>query len=484
MDYLIVQPSKPPNPNLREEHVMKKEPVNYVEGRVVVADYSQIKKDFSNVYFKGSPLATTSNEIINEWLIYNACILTSRNIASSLYVPEPTTDEVLRPTIVSHKRPLAYRPPNYGRAVVIDVTGEYTNKMGTSEDLSTIKGLIDIKGVGMNPVWKYNRKTRLYKKMDRGPKPHAYQTGTMSLKNAVYEFFIEQIVRIILTHSKYMIMNGVDTIRSYAVIDLGLYVKESDEVYRAGLYLRQPHVRSLNEQGEIVNLQTSKKIQSEFAWYGISTFHYENIRDKRTLEVILDVQATNDIADISTTFEKYIDNTRHNTFKYSPGHMIYIFDFTHYSIIGKQLTELILGERFVPFISTTWNNCNIIPVNIEPNKDTIMHQARETTLHHIDRLIKSSFIKEKDRSVMFTIINFKNLQKYALGYSRTMFYDIINSEKQETVESQSNMFKILNQVYNKVHISSDQCNTGVTNECCKEYKYYIEYDDYFTSIGL
>ena len=165
--------------------------------RVAIADYALIRKDFP-------ALRTLSNEAIDNWLMEQVGYISK----------DHTGDSKVNTVIetVEGKSREAFRPPEYGRALVYEV--EFEGKQ---------LGVIDVKGAGgINPS-------------------HAsHKSGTMTLGESFREFSYEKMISSVVDHSG--IENKV--VGAYAVIAPGFDVIHPDgSTSPAGFYLRQGHKR-------------------------------------------------------------------------------------------------------------------------------------------------------------------------------------------------------------------------------------------------
>jgi hypothetical protein len=191
------------------------------KARIAIMDYDLLRLDFPS-------LNNMTNYQIDRWILDQVA-----------YISKPQAQQ----TIVNTPIPLngdtrkAYRPPEYGRAIVFEIKdpdGKYL-------------GLIDAKGTGsLHPG-----------QVDHG-------NGLATLGEAIREYNYENLIRGVLIDA------GVPnrTVGSYGVIDAGFDVIHADgSTSRAGIYLRQAHSRP-SKNGW---LSPSKREQLEMLFwkYGI-----------------------------------------------------------------------------------------------------------------------------------------------------------------------------------------------------------------------
>lgn len=166
--------------------------------RVVLVDYPLIRRDFPE-------LSSAKQKDIDAWLLKYSGFVAKTQVEQGL--KENTNTKI----IVSDQEMTAYRPPKYGRALVI----------------KTESGLLDIKGAGAI-----------------SPKIGGHSNGLGVLSEMIREFMFEKLVHEILSNEQ----EG-DTIQSYAVIDLGFSANVLGKgMLPAAQILRQAHVREIHQQ--------------------------------------------------------------------------------------------------------------------------------------------------------------------------------------------------------------------------------------------
>lgn len=187
--------------------------------RVIFADYDLLKKDFPELRAKNSLE-------IDQWLLENTAFISK---------PQAAQERVNTKISTTTEERAAFRPKDYGRAIVF--------KAGDS-------GLIDAKGAGS-----------LF------PGDWDHSNGLASLGEAIREYLYERLVNKIFKHSN----SGFETVRNYAVIDLGFDIKSRNgSTSRAGMVLRQAHERSTGKFSLIEN-KRALKIEKLLRRYGVTS---------------------------------------------------------------------------------------------------------------------------------------------------------------------------------------------------------------------
>lgn len=172
------------------------EPVLRVEGaRVVLANYELLQEDFPE-------LRGLSRKIIDQWLIRNAALVSRVQAAQS----------EVNSTIATNGTSTAYRPPLYGRALVVPVEGAH--------------GLLDLKGTGVAP--------------GRKATPAAHSNGLLSLGEALANVALRELIELIFRSAP----TQFRTVPEYGVLDLGYDVCGLIGVPTpAGMQVRRAHCR-------------------------------------------------------------------------------------------------------------------------------------------------------------------------------------------------------------------------------------------------
>ena len=158
------------------------EVVRVKNAEIVLVDYDLVRKDFPSMAHK-------SNDEIDRWILDQVAYISRPQAAQSIVnTPIETADEVRQ----------AWRPPEYGRALVYDMI---------DPDSGEKVGLMDAKGVGsLNP----------------GQRDHG--NGIATLGEAIREYLYEGMMRNVLNDAD--VPNQI--VGSYAVIDAGFDLKHAD----------------------------------------------------------------------------------------------------------------------------------------------------------------------------------------------------------------------------------------------------------------
>ena len=223
----------------------KKERVQQVVGaKVVYANYPLLMHDFPQLseasLSKKLPYLNNLSvidrkakiqELINQWVLKHSAYISTAQTAHK---------KVNTPIRTGPLQTQAYRPTNYGRALVFSI--EETNKnlgidAGLGESLSD-KGLIDVKGVGVAP--------------NVIPKIAVHGNGLINLSECFEALMMEQIIHRIFKQ-EYV---RHETLPFYAIVDLGfegIYPTrkwtedelEKETYQPVGLLLRRAHNRQV-----------------------------------------------------------------------------------------------------------------------------------------------------------------------------------------------------------------------------------------------
>lgn len=199
--------------------------VKRLEGaRILYVDYELVRRDFPSV-------AHLSNPEIDDWLLKNTAHM------SSTQVNQSNANDTIK---VTSERRTAFRPEDYGRALIFRAENEQGAGIG----------YIDAKGVGAV-----------------NPRPGDHSDGLMTLGEAIREFTYEKMVNRIFIHEG----SGLKTVGSYAVIDGGYAVKHADgSASPGGIILRQAHARAPGPSSTLSNEQTLR-VEKILRKYGITS---------------------------------------------------------------------------------------------------------------------------------------------------------------------------------------------------------------------
>lgn len=192
--------------------------------RVVCANYDAIVRDFPHIFGPDAqypeksvdcvtctPAKRPCPSAINAWLVRNAGVV-SRQQA------EPNTVNSSISHVQSER--VAYRPPGYGRALVVPVD---------SPAVPGTAGFLDLKGAGVAP--------------GRTPSQSLYSNGLEYLGYAIADFFYGWLIDSIFART----FPDYGTVPVYAVIDLGFDIVDGwHGTGAAGLHVRRAHTRPVD----------------------------------------------------------------------------------------------------------------------------------------------------------------------------------------------------------------------------------------------
>jgi len=180
------------DPHIRPESMLR------VDGaRVVFADYELLQRDFPQLRGATAPA-------IDAWLLRNAAVISE---------PQAKQSNVNTPIRTTGGRVTAFRPPLYGRAVVVAVQ-------------DSPEGLLDVKGSGVAPALR--------------PVNQAHANGLLALGEALANIVFREVMELIFRRAG----TGFVTVPEYAVIDLGFDVRDLfGPATPACIQVRQAHRR-------------------------------------------------------------------------------------------------------------------------------------------------------------------------------------------------------------------------------------------------
>ena len=190
--------------------------------KVVCANYHAIVHDFPQIYsdearrknpLPGCASCASSGKMctkaIDAWLIRNAAFISKQQT-----LPNPVNSLI---QIDGNSLRRAYRPPDYGRAVVVPI--DTPAQAGEA-------GYLDLKGVGVAP--------------GKLPSHEPHSSGLEYLGNAIVDFFYGWLVDTIFAR----VCPGYHVLPVYAVLDLGFdIVGGGYGVAPAGMHVRRAHSR-------------------------------------------------------------------------------------------------------------------------------------------------------------------------------------------------------------------------------------------------
>ena len=217
--------------------------------RVLSADYDLIRRDFPGVQ-------KMSEREIDDWLLKHFAVLSQDQI--EVGAQRGVNSEIL--VNRSHFRP-AIRPPNYGRALVLELEEG---------------GMMEVKGAGG---------------LASAISTRSHRSGLMETSEAIREMAYSKLVNRALHHSG----SAFRAIDAYAVIDYGFQVKSAvDGTFQpAGAILRQAHFRDI-KQAEQLDRKTARRIERSLREYGITTAYKKSpaILEEPKIYDILNVQGS------------------------------------------------------------------------------------------------------------------------------------------------------------------------------------------------
>jgi hypothetical protein len=213
-------------PNLASEEMR-----HVSSARVVLADYELIQHDFPHLrpaslvsrHRRLIPLTDAERQqefrgIIDDWLLASAAYMSDTQCRQNDFNSEIPVDQGAT----------GYRPPTYGRALVVPVQATKDPRQPDVEaPYSTMPGLLDIKGAGAGP----------------GKKQTSEFNGLEYLACALNEYVIKRAVDAIFERE----VPTMWTVPVYAVLDLGFEVREGHlGSGPAGMHVRRAHRRVLH----------------------------------------------------------------------------------------------------------------------------------------------------------------------------------------------------------------------------------------------
>ena len=239
----------------KKSHTMK----SVTGASIVIADYDLIRTDIE--YFKGM-----TNEDIDKQLLETLGVISSENANYEDLIYKDVDTSTFKK--IENKKYNYYRPLGYGRAVVFhykdsDIKKDYfmdAKGVGVGRHYTIAYGS-DNSGESADIVLK-NKKIDINK---------SHSDGTMTMSDALREYYNERAVRKILENSSYARFLKLATVKSYAIINLGMMTHNGDN---AAIYIRQSFNRKIN----LYSPDESIHIQSILSWFGMSTYNIGGVR--------------------------------------------------------------------------------------------------------------------------------------------------------------------------------------------------------------
>ena len=225
--------------DLYGKELNREKAVHVPNARVVIANYTALCRDFpylgSEKFLKVYSTDACSlcqrdgllcTNAIDKWLVENAAIVSLRQTTANTVNSQ-----------IEHAAALkyAYRPPAYGRALVVPV--DYG---GVAEGA----GLFDLKGAGVAP--------------NRTPSHKDHSNGLEYLGVAIADFFYGWLIDRIFART----VPGYSTVPVYAVLDLGFDITGGwHGTAPAGLHVRRAHRRTAHGYQMVLSGSENERVQ-------------------------------------------------------------------------------------------------------------------------------------------------------------------------------------------------------------------------------
>lgn len=278
--------------------------------RVVVADYDLIRRDFPE-------LRELGHHEIDQWLLSNTAYMS---------VPQTKQEGANTKIEVNGNQRSAYRPPQYGRALVFQADSPFEDEK--NERLRFVRSLMQVSEDAQSGAQHWPQKKaelkeqfehglkmsfeqseqenieRIFRTLEQGPqsgaklqkehqalmkielnprnhiglidakgvgslspRPGGHSDGLATLGEAIREYVYEKMVNTVFTHEDV----GLRTVGTYAVIDSGFGVKHQDgSASPGGIVLRQAHNR-FDSHASLFSEADSLRIENILRKYGITT---------------------------------------------------------------------------------------------------------------------------------------------------------------------------------------------------------------------
>jgi hypothetical protein len=240
-------------PKLAEESVL-----HIATARVLVADYEVIQHDFAELSTENLTLLNPQldlldgerrrhalHALIDDWLLHNAAFISTAQAAQCV---------VNTPIEVDGRSKVAYRPPRYGRAVVVPLCQSEMCHPSLVRSGFMSAGLLDLKGAGVAPT--------------KIPTNGHQSSGLEYLAVALSDFILKKAIDEIFARG----LSAVSTVPVYAVLDLGFDVCGGFfGTGAAGMHVRRAHRRPIEGVGTGVDRELAARIESVLRRYGITT---------------------------------------------------------------------------------------------------------------------------------------------------------------------------------------------------------------------
>jgi hypothetical protein len=494
------------NSHTNEKKIKWSEPVKFNIGRqlmynvnsayVALADYNLLKNDIPD-------LRNLSNSEIDIWLLERAGIMSEGNVKDNnhkiVFIDSQNENFILK-----EKQNIHYvRPPGYGRGVVM------IENLGKPNEI-----ILDMKGIGIGPYYKIlsNQNNEIKYDLKTSTKPGEpiitnHADGVFPYNEALMEFFSENIVRTITNTSPIFDFFNIRTVKSYAVINLGIKIKNRND--HAAVYVRQ----SSNRKIDSFNTDDKKFVQSVLSYYGISAF--DSYGDYTFMTNNINLQGTDNIfftKEKLQIYKKWYDIKKNNpenkmlTELQNENYPVFLLDFSHYYFFNYdkmlELQNVTIKDKIKDNLKQNIfiNNREIIKLissNIDLRNSFIDYILNLKLINHLpqETIFFISNIRQKKltfNSVLNQIIDLflpNIISTNDIYIKNTIDYYLYN-----IVNNKSNLWlqcKILNDNNHKINYLklpllfgyNIVARNNITNIIANNDKKIINNDDYFNIIN-
>ena len=258
----------PEGPLLREiadldEPAVGKEDIYHVSSaRVVLAEYELLQHDFADLSEKNlirrnpdlgrldaTERRAAIRSIVDDWLIANAAFVSAPQVGQA----------IVNTPIATDGGPIAgYRPPRYGRSVVVSLKENARLRGPTAPRWDIGDGLLDLKGAGVEA--------------GKIPSHEMHWDGLEYLGVALGDFILRTIVEEIFRRAA----PGLWSVPIYAILDLGFDVRSGWRgTAEAGMHVRRGHRRPLMGSSLPASGSPEEQVQCEIEMllrnYGVTS---------------------------------------------------------------------------------------------------------------------------------------------------------------------------------------------------------------------
>lgn len=235
--------------------------------RVVFAAHALLQHDFPHLRddallkthprlrkLSAAERSSSIRDTLDEWLRVNSSFI-SESQAKQKRVNTPISTIAAGVT--------AFRPHSYGRALVLSLQANQRglSRVGIDAGNGEHEGLLDVKGAGVAP--------------NARPVRHVGKTGLLELWDALYEYWVQQLIATILRHAG----SPYTTLPVYGILDLGFIIRKrrGSGEHRAALIVRRAHRRPMHREG--IRAPGSPLVKTQFEIelllrsYGLTSAH-------------------------------------------------------------------------------------------------------------------------------------------------------------------------------------------------------------------